>query len=193
MLDKTTLIKVVNRDNGSVGYTIPDLGNLHRNFQPKEEKEVTMEELRKLSYLPGGEVLLQDCLIIKNAEAIAELLGDVEPEYHYTEADVKQLLLYGTMDQFMDCMDFAPQGVIDLVKTMAVDLKINNIEKREAIKEKTGFDVTKAIEINKMSEEVEVPEQKTRRAEPIQTTTASAPTRRTTPTAPKYKVTAITK
>ena len=26
--DKNTLIKVTNRDNGSVGYTIPDLGKL---------------------------------------------------------------------------------------------------------------------------------------------------------------------
>ena len=194
MLDKNTLIKVVNRDNGSVGYTIPDLGNLHRSFQPREEKEVTMEELRKLSYLPGGEVLLRDCLVMKNEEAIAELLGQVEPEYYYTEAEVKNLLLYGTMDQFMDCMDFAPQGVIDLVKTMAVDLKVNNIEKREVIKNKTGFDVTRAIEINKESEEVEVSVEKTRRAEPIQNTTADAPMRRSTPvTTPKYKVTAIAK
>ena len=191
MLDKNTLIKVVNRDNGTVGYTIPDLGNLHRNFQPKEEKEVTMEELRKLSYLPGGEVLLKDCLIIKNEEAVAELLGIVEPEYHYTEAEIKQLLLYGTMDQFMDCLDFAPQGVIDLLKNMAVDLKVNNIEKREAIKDKTGFDVSKAIEINKLSEEVEVPVEKTRRTEPIQKATADAPARRVQP--PKYKVTTIGK
>lgn len=194
MLDKNTLIKVVNRDNGTVGYTIPDLGNLHRNFQPKEEKEVSMEELRKLSYLPGGEVLLRDCLIIKNEEAVAELLGIVEPEYHYTEAEIKQLLLYGTMDQFMDCLDFAPQGVIDLLKSMAVTLKVNNIEKREAIKAKTGFDVSKAIEINKLSEEEEIPVEKTRRAEPIQKAAADAPVRRTAPVAtPKYKVTAIGK
>lgn len=194
MLDKNTLIKVVNRDNGTVGYTIPDLGNLHRNFQPKEEKEISMEELRKLSYLPGGEVLLRDCLIIKNEEAVAELLGVVEPEYHYTEAEIKQLLLYGTMDQFMDCLDFAPQGVVDLLKNMAVTLKVNNIEKREAIKAKTGFDVSKAIEINRLSEEEEIPVEKTRRAEPIQKAAADAPVRRTAPVVtPKYKVTAIGK
>lgn len=191
MLDKNTLIKVVNRDNGTVGYTIPDLGNLHRNFQPKEEKEVTMEELRKLSYIPGGLVLLKDCLIIQNADAVEELLGYVEPEYHYTETEIKQLLLNGTMDQFMDCLDFAPQGVIDLIKSMAVDLKVNNIEKREAIKAKTGFDVSKAIEINRMSEEEEVPVEKTRRTAPIQKATEDAPVRRSQP--PKYKVTTIAK
>ena len=34
MIENSTLIKVKNRDNGTVGYTIPDLGNLHRNFMP---------------------------------------------------------------------------------------------------------------------------------------------------------------
>lgn len=189
MLDKTTLIKVVNRDNGTVGYTIPDLGNLHRNFQPKEEKEVTMEELRKLSYLPGGLTLLKDCLVIKNADAIAELLGTVEPEYHYTEEEIKKLLLYGTMDQFMDCLDFAPQGVIDLLRSLAVELQVSDINKREAIKAKTGFDVTKAIEINKATVEEEVAPERTRRATPITAAEPEAPVRRAA--APKYKITSI--
>ena len=60
MLDKNTLIKVTNRDNGSVGYAIPDLGNLQRRFEAGETKEVTMEELRKLSYTIGGNVILKD-------------------------------------------------------------------------------------------------------------------------------------
>lgn len=188
MLEKNTIIKVMNRDNGTVGYTIPDLNNLHRNFQPKEEKEVTMEELRKLSYLPGGETIIKDCLIIKNEEALKELLSDVEPEYFYTEEDIKTLLTSGTIDQFMDCLDFAPIGVIDLVKDLAVKMEINDIRKRQAILEKTGFNVDKAIQINKETSEEETPVEKTRRAQPISATTTNANTgRRTTP--PKYKVT----
>ena len=50
MIDKNKLIEVKNRDNGRVGYTIPDLGNLHRTFQPQETKEIPFEELKKLSY-----------------------------------------------------------------------------------------------------------------------------------------------
>lgn len=190
MLEKNTIIKVMNRDNGTVGYTIPDLNNLHRNFQPKEEKEVTMEELRKLSYLPGGETIIRDCLIIENEEALKELLSDVEPEYFYTEEDIKTLLTSGTIDQFMDCLDFAPAGVIDLVKDLAVKMEINDIRKRQAILEKTGFNVDKAIQINKETSEEEMPVEKTRRAQPISANTTNANTntgRRTTP--PKYKVT----
>ena len=188
MLEKNSIIKVMNRDNGTVGYTIPDLNNLHRNFQPKEEKEVTMEELRKLSYLPGGETIIKDCLIIENEEALKELLSDVEPEYFYTEEDIKTLLTSGTIDQFMDCLDFAPIGVIDLVKDLAVKMEINDIRKRQAILEKTGFNVDKAIQINKETSEEEAPVEKTRRAQPISVTSTNANTgRRTTP--PKYKVT----
>ena len=47
MLKDDTKITVINRDNGTVGYTIPALGNLHRNYQSKEKKIVKMEELRK--------------------------------------------------------------------------------------------------------------------------------------------------
>lgn len=187
MLDKNTIVKVINRDNGTVGYTIPDLNNLHRNFQPKEEKEVTMEELRKLSYLPGGDIILRDCLIIKNQEALNELLPSVEPEYFYTEEDVKNLLISGTYDQFMDCLDFAPTGVIDLIKELSVKLEINDIRKRNAILQKTGFNVTKAIEINQEdSKENEDIDKKVRRADPINSNVSENTGRRTQP--PKYKV-----
>ena len=64
MIDKNKLIEVKNRDNGRVGYTIPDLGNLHRTFQPQETKEIPFEELKKLSYLPGGNTILQNYLVI---------------------------------------------------------------------------------------------------------------------------------
>lgn len=202
MIDKTTLIKVKNRDNGTVGYTIPDLGNLHRNFQVGETKEITMDELRKLSYIPGGNAILRDCLIIGNKDAVAELLGDVEPEYNYTEFEVKKLLAAGTLDQLMDTLDFAPRGVIELIKEIAVKTKLNDVAKRHAILEKTGFNVTKAIEINEATAETtEEEDKKTRRAEPITSGTENkdAAGRRATPLSPvaaptsKYKITSIQK
>lgn len=163
MLDKNTLIKVTNRDGGSVGYTIPDLNNLHRDFAPGETKEITMEELRKLSYISGGYIILKDYLILDNKEAIEELLNEVEPEYYYTEEDVKELLLNGSVDALKDCIDYAPAGTIDLVKKLAVDLKINNIEKRKAILEMTGFSVDSAIMVNEETDETNQENEKTRR------------------------------
>lgn len=148
MLNKNTRIKVRNRNNGTVVYSLPDMNNLRRKFYPNEEKEVSFEELQKLSYCPSGPYLLENYLVIENEEARQMLIGDVEPEYDYTEEDVKKLLLTGSLDALLDCLDFAPEGVVSMVKNLAVQLEINDLSKRDAIQEKTGLNITKAIEIN---------------------------------------------
>lgn len=189
MLDKDTIIKVTNRDSGSVGYSIPELG-VRRKFAQGEVKELTMNELRKLSYLPGGQVILKDCLIVHNEEALRELNPDYEPEYFYTEEDIKKLLLTGTQAEFLDCLDFAPEGVIELLKQLAVKLEINDLAKRNAIMDKTGFNVTRAIEINHESKEVEESEVNTKQrraaAPKVNTAEPEAVGRRTA--APKYGI-----
>ena len=188
MISKDTILKVTNRNNGSTGYTVADLGIL-RHFSPNESKDITMDELRKLSYVPGGRYIIENCLIIHNEEAVREILTDVEPEYFYTEAEIKQLLQYGSLDQLLDCLDYAPEGVISLVKNMAVDMKLNDISKRDAIKDKTGFDVSKAIEIKIESEKTdEVVETSSRRAAPIVTKTENEEGAARRTTAPRYNV-----
>ena len=190
MLEKNTILKVRNRDNGGVGYTIPDLGNLHRTFQAGEEKEISMEELRKLSYLPGGKAILRNYLVIEdNPEAVEELLSTVEPEYYYTDEDIKKLLTEGTLDQFQDCLDFAPEGTVNLLKKYAVELELNDVAKRKALLEATGFNVTTAIEANRKDDldEEEAPV-KTRRTATINSSTQGRRTNGMTLSESKYKV-----
>lgn len=146
-MKKTDMIKITNRDSGRVGYDIDELG-IKRRFAPRETKEISFEELEKLSFLSGGLTLIKNYLIVKNEEAIKELGIKVEPEYFYNEEDIKNILLKGSMNEFLDCLDFAPDGVIDMLKKMAVSLPLNDVAKRDAILEKTGFNVTRAIEIN---------------------------------------------
>ena len=154
MVEKDRIVRLRNRNNGSVGYTIPDL-QIHRRFSVNEVKEVTVDEIRKLAYTVGGEKILRDYLVIEDAEVVAEILGDVEPEYHYTQENVKDLLLNGTLEELQDCLDFAPAGTINMVQEEAVKTEINDIKKREAILEATGFNVNAAILVNKMDAEVE--------------------------------------
>lgn len=189
MLEKDALIKVKNTTNSRVGYLIPDLGNLHRSFMPGETKEVPFEEIQKLSFVPGGEVLLRDHLTIQDEVALRSVLGDVEPEYFYTESDVETLLTTGSVEAFMDFLDFAPEGLINLAKDLAVAKEIPDIRKRDAILRKTGFNVTKAIEINHETgvDDGNTSEQKVRRVAPPAGTTSEETTGRRT--APKYKVT----
>ena len=152
-MEKSTLVKVLNRDNGAVVYEIPEMNGLKRVYQAGETKEVTFEELEKLSYIPGGMPLLKDSLVIlNNNEAIKILLGHVEPEYSYSREDIINLMKNGSLEEFLDCLDFAPQGVKDLIKTLSVELPLNDVAKREAILNKLGFNVDNAIRIKKESD-----------------------------------------
>jgi hypothetical protein len=198
MLEDSTIITVTNRNNGSTGYSIPEMNGLRRNFAPAETKKISMEELRKLSYQPGGEYLLKNYLIMFNEEAVAELVGAVEPEYYYTDADIENLLIKGTLDQLDDCLTFAPVGVVEVVKNMAVKFKLNDMDKRELIFEKTGFNPDNAIKNNKYAEDAEKKEaeaKKVRKAavpgqesssETVSVQESAAPQRKAS--APKYKV-----
>ena len=178
MIDKNKIVVVQNRGQGRVGYNIPDLGNLQRDFQPNETKEITYEELFKLSQVPGGMYIIENYLIIKDEEVINSLLGEVEPEYNYTDEDVKKIMIEGTLDEFEDCLNFAPTGVIELIKTLAVSLPLNDINKRELILKKTGFSVTNAIK-NIEEEEVEDTKPKRKAAIPNRKTVVSnTPTRK---------------
>ena len=147
MINKDTLVKVINKYNGTVGYDVPDL-RVHRNFYPGESKDITFDELEQLSFAPGGRTILGEFLEIKDKEAINALFGkEPEPEYHYSKDDIKKLMTTGTLDQFLDCLDFAPESVKEIIKDMAVELPLNDVAKREAVLNKLGFDVTRAIEI----------------------------------------------
>ncbi len=143
--------------------------------------------MRKLAYLPGGLKLIEDCLIIENDELVAELLGEVEPEYKYTISDVQDLLENGSLDELEDCLNFAPTGVVDLTKSVAVDLELNDMKKREMIQEKTGTNITNVINLKKeMSKEEAPAENKSERKASKKTTAApTAPVRKTTN---KYKI-----
>ncbi len=179
MIDKNKMVKVINKFNGTVGYDVPEMG-IHRNFYPKESKEISFEELERLSFIPGGDVILRNYLEIVDEDVVMALFNEKsEPEYHYSENDVKQLLTIGTLDQFLDCLDFAPDVIKDMIKDLAVELPLNDMNKRQAIKDKLGFDVTKAIEIKNTKydgETEETIEIKTsgRRAAPIKSDNVTA-------------------
>ena len=191
MIDEKKIVRVTNRDNGHVGYRIPDLNNLVRDFSANETKNITVEELKKLAYLPGGPTLIRDYLIIDDAEVVKEVLGEVEPEYYYTEEDVKNLLLSGSLDALKDCLEFAPKGTIDLVKKLAIEMPLNDIAKRKAILEMTGFNVDAAIMVNEETKEESDDTQKVRRiSEPVKEEVKSTGRRAAAPTVSesKYKI-----
>ena len=151
-MENNKKIKIRNRTSGTVLYSVPDL-HIRREFAPREEKVVSFEELERLSYQPGGLVMLQHYLVIDDIEARTSILGEVELEYAWTEQDVKNMLLHGSLNQLLDCLDFAPAGVLELVKDLAIKLELNDLSKRGAIDRALGCNITNAIAINKETNE----------------------------------------
>lgn len=193
MADKMFL--VTNRSASRVHYAVPELGVKSRDFQPGETKNISYAELEGLSYIPGGKELIRDYLLIRNEQVRDEFAGKVEPEYNMTEKEVRDLILTGSQDEWLDCLDFAPEGVIDLIKTLAVDLPLTDTRKMEAFQQKKGVNLARMIQA-KREEEAELAAEKAnaeqnaqrRRVQPAQTETTETvnPERRTSGS--KYKV-----
>jgi len=156
-------MKVTNRSSATTIYRIPE-DHIKRKFAPGETKfDITEDEIRKLAYSKGGLAILKDNLLIDDKEIIAKYISNsVEPEYWFTEKEIKDLMLYGELDRFLDCLDFAPEGVIDIIKSLAISLPLTDTRKIEAIKDKTGFNVANALE-NFKEDKVQEQEVKTRR------------------------------
>lgn len=138
------MCKVKNRGASVVVYRIPELG-IRRSFAPGETKEIDYEELEKLTYRPGGMTILTKFLQIQDSETINSFGMRVEPEYYMNEQDVMKLIANGSLDAFLDALDFAPIGVIDLIKKYSISMPLVDISKRKALKEKLGFDVESAL------------------------------------------------
>ena len=152
MIRSEDMFNVKNRSTSVVVYRIPE-SNLRREWAPGEVKRIPFGELEKLTYQPGGRELIANFLQIMENEVTDDLNVNREPEYNMSEEQVRDLILNGSIDAFLDALDFAPLGVIDLIKTMSVQLPITDMAKREALKAKTGFDVDKAIENDRASKE----------------------------------------
>lgn len=148
-------VKVKNRSRSIVHYTIPE-ERISRSFAAKEVKELEVSELEKLTYQPGGQYLLSNYLLINDKEVAEQLnTSSIEPEYWLEEDQIIHMMKYESLERFLDCLDFAPQGVIDLIKGFAVELPLTDITKLEAIKKATGFDAARAIQIHKQAMEDE--------------------------------------
>lgn len=146
MIDDNTQVTVFNLNDGAISYTIPEL-NVRREFSPNEKKDISAKELRALSYMPGGLALIKDYLSVDNSELLKEfgLNMDDTPEYFWTNEDVKSALLDKPLAVLQDALDFAPQGVIDKIKDMAIELRVPDMNKRAAISERTGANIDATI------------------------------------------------
>ena len=170
---------VKNRSASNVIYKIPETG-VRRSWSPGEVKRIPFGELEQLSFQPGGRELLYNFLQVQEEEVTEDLGVGRVPEYDMSEQQIADLIVSGSYDAFLDALDYAPIGVLDLIKKYSVSIPITDPAKRQALKDKTGFDVDKAIANEKADKAVE-----SNGAENGNVAVAAPTGRRTTP---NYKV-----
>lgn len=144
-MDQKTLVTVTNRSTGIAYYVIPEM-NIRREYQPNETKKISVEEIAAVCSQPGGRELLYNYFMIKDENVIHETMNiKEEPEYWLTASKIPSWLNSCAIDEFSDALNYAPEGVKDLIKTFSVSVPLNDMNKRELVKQILDFDVTAAI------------------------------------------------
>ena len=184
-MDKYCNVK--NRSASVVVYRIPEDG-IRRSFAPGETEKISFEELAKLTYQSGGLNILTRFLQVQSDEAIKTFNMKVEPEYYMSEADVAKMITSGSLDAFIDTLNFAPTGVIDLIKKLSISIPLTDIEKREALKKKTGFDVEAALKNIRAEQEDEKPKNSINDETPVRRIPKETIPEGRRTTTPKYNV-----
>ena len=155
-------MEVINRSDSSVTYTVEDL-RVRRTFAIGEKKEISEQEVNALFQQDGGAELIKHYLLVNDKEWVRNHMPNAPIEYFWQVEDIKKCLLEDDVDLFSETLDYAPDGVLDLIKTMAWRLPLNDLNKVEALRLKTGFDPLVAAGVMK---------------QPTKTTASAKPTRR---------------
>lgn len=150
---------VLNKSSGRVVYNIKDPDCfVRREFFPGQlMKNVPVKELERLVQQPGGLTLFYNYLQISDEEILSYLLNGIEPaiEYWLSEDQIPSWINTCSEEEFRDACVYAPEGTKDLLKKYAVSVPLKNMDKRQAMLETMGFDVTAAINLADKESEVQ--------------------------------------
>ena len=142
-MDMSRKVTVKNRTKGMVGYKIDTLRVYRHWDKTGDVLFITIDELIELSTLPGGLKLLEKYLLIEDEEAIMAVFGrEMEPEYKYTEKEIEFLLYKAEDDQLFDCLDYAPEGVLRIIRSKSIDRIPNTTAKVEAINKRLNINLS---------------------------------------------------
>ena len=140
-MDLTTKVEVKNRGLGSTAYKIDSLRVSRYWSKEGDIINIPINELIELTTIPGGKALMDNFLLIEDKDALETIYGTKEmiPEYNYSQEEIDYLLYKGTNEQLLDALDYAPLGVLDLIKSTAIKNIPDTTAKVEAINNKFGI------------------------------------------------------
>lgn len=143
-----TIVRLTNMMDSPTGYKL--MNGTFRRFAPRASMSVTAGEVREVSNMPGTITLFQNYLRVGNKDLATELgVSDdsFEHEYSWGKDEIVGALTTEPIEVLLDALDYAPDAIKESLVDVAVELEIPDVNRRNAIKNATGKDITKMIEI----------------------------------------------
>lgn len=155
MENKKVMIK--NMTNGRVVIKVPDL-NLKRIWERKDAvKPVDFEILQQAFYDEGVEYLFKEGMLYITDEKIRVELGLEDEENKIIILDdnmKKRYLTVLPVNELKEKLkELTKEQILELAD-YAINNEIVNMEVRDLLKEYTGIDIIRAIELNRQMKEV---------------------------------------
>ncbi len=153
-------MKVTNRSDGIVTYKLDEL-NTRRVFNINETKEIDEKEMEALYQKDGGNYMIRHYLMVQDEAWVAKHF-EAPMEYYWGVAEITACVKNDSVDLFSETLDYAPDGVLDLIKSVSWKLPLTDLNKIQVIRDKLGFDVMAAIAIMSDSKVASAPPKKER-------------------------------
>jgi hypothetical protein len=148
------VVEVTNNSTGGVSY-YSEYSRIERRWErPNVTKKIPLEELKELVSMAGGFQLLENYLLIKDMTVREELGLSVEKSYVLEEKDIKALFKK-SVDALVDTLENTSDSIKEKIAQIAIDTKLADLDKLEAIKEHTGIDALVVIQEKKEEEKQE--------------------------------------
>lgn len=149
---------VTNTTNHSVLIQLPDI-KFRRTWQKDSSIKVDIEVLREAIYDVGFKAFIDEgVLFIEEKEIRVELgLEEADAEKPFVtilkSAQMTRLVKAATIEEFKATLNEITKEQALALVDMAIKEKSISMDKLMALKEKTGIDVVKAIELERQNEE----------------------------------------
>lgn len=143
-IDGQTLVAVENMTSHRCGYALDN--GTRRRFAPHARMTVPAEEIRQAVYEHGNYIFVNELRVTDKDLATEIGVPEDMVEYYWTEDDIKEALTEKPIEEFLDAVDFGPEGVKEEMATLAVEMEISDNSRREALQEATGKNITAQIE-----------------------------------------------
>lgn len=150
---------VTNTTNHQVLVELPEL-KFRRTWQPNSSLKISTEILEEAVYDVGFKVFLDEGVLFIEDKAIRVQLDleaeDAEKPFItiFTPAQNTRLIKAADMKDFNEAITTMTKEQALTLVDLAIKEKSVSIEKLAVLKEKTGIDVIKAIELERQNEEV---------------------------------------